>query len=281
MQKAFFGLILSFSASQAWAFGLPLPKGDEKLSEHPNFTAGYDFTGIVSASNCSGSLIKFDDSEPSDLALVLTNGHCYSMMNPGKAVAGLPSTRSFTLLTASGGRAGTVQSQKLVYATMTDTDIAIYQLNQTYSQIWDNFKIEALTLARDVPEMGDAIDVVSGYWKRGFTCSVEFVTYKLKEGDWYFKNSLRYSRPGCETYGGTSGSPVIASGTKTVIAINNTGNESGYKCTVNNPCEIDEQGNITYQRGYSYGQQTASIYTCRDENRLIDPSVQGCILPRP
>ncbi|MBC7464820.1 MAG: serine protease, partial [Bdellovibrio sp.] len=81
-----------------------------------------------------------------------------------------------------------------------------------------------------------------------------------------------------ETIGGTSGSPITKAGTKIVIGINNTGNEDGQKCTMNNPCEIDLQGNITFTKGVSYGQQTYQIYSCLNTARELDLTVQGCLL---
>jgi hypothetical protein len=80
--------------------------------------------------------------------------------------------------------------------------------------------------------------------------------------------------------GGTSGSPIIARGTRTVIGINNTGNEDGLRCEENNPCEIDEKGNVFYQRGQNYGQQTYWIYSCLTPNFDIDLNKPGCLLAK-
>ena len=84
---------------------------------------------------------------------------------------------------------------------------------------------------------------------------------------------------GRETIGGTSGSPIIHAETYEVIGINNTGNENGGKCTLNNPCEVDEQGNITVTKGASYGQQLFQIYTCLNDQGQFDLTVEGCKLP--
>ena len=64
------------------------------------------------------------------------------------------------------------------------------------------------------------------------------------------------------------------------MAVNNTGNESGEECTRDNPCEVDEEGTTTYVKGYSYAQQTYWLYTCLNEKREIDTSVNGCELPK-
>ena len=107
------------------------------------------------------------------------------------------------------------------------------------------------------------------------------MTPVLQEGNWFYKDSLRYSSPGCEVMGGTSGSPVFEEGTRTIVAINNTGNESGQKCKVNNPCELNEHGEILAEKGYNYAQQTYWLYSCRNDEGQLDLTVKGCLLPKP
>lgn len=265
----------------AFSFTFPIPNISKKTADvdYQLFTTDYDFNGIVELSNCSGSLIRYEQSEQDDKAIILTNGHCVSMIDPNSAYYQKRSNRRFALLDSRGQRAGRVYATMLEYATMTKTDIAVYRLQKTYRQIQDEYGIEAFTLSSERPEVGDDIDIISGYWHRGYSCSIEELVHRLKEGKWVFHDSLRYSRPGCKTIGGTSGSPVILSGTKTVVAINNTGNESGGRCNLNNPCEVDENGDIFYHKGYSYGQQVDLIYSCLDEDLRIDLDIDGCMLP--
>jgi V8-like Glu-specific endopeptidase len=61
------------------------------------------------------------------------------------------------------------------------------------------------------PVRGTAIKVVSGYWKRIYSCSIDGFAYRLKEGQRTLKDSVRYTSS-CNTIGGTSGSPVIDKG---------------------------------------------------------------------
>lgn len=265
---------------QAHAF----PEFGKILPPAPDYApvgSTYNFEGILALSGCSGSLVRFDDSLDSDPGLVLTNGHCVSMMSPGAVIVNRPAIRSFDILSQTGSKVGTIRSDILVYATMTKTDFALYRLQLSYQEIRERYNTEALLLARDLPEVGLPIEIISGYWKRGYSCEIESYAYTLKEGNWLFESSVRYSRPGCEVIGGTSGSPVLAAGTRTVVAVNNTINERGARCTINNPCEIDESGEVTYEKGFGYAQQTSWIYTCRNESGDIDLSVDGCLLPRP
>ncbi|MFF8784009.1 serine protease [Streptomyces sp. NPDC015125] len=241
-----------------------------------------DFAGTVALSNCSGSVVRMPTSQPNDPALVMSNGHCLEsgMPGPGEVIVDQPSSRSFTLLNKSAGRAGTIRATKVAYATMTDTDVTLYQTSSTYAQIEQKYGIKPLELATDHPVKGAAISVVSGYWKKIYSCNVDGFVPTLKEGDWTWKDSVRYT-PQCKTIGGTSGSPVIDTATGKVAAINNTGNEDGEKCTVNNPCEVDENGNVTVHQGINYAEETYGIPKCFGAGNKLDLSAAGCALPKP
>ncbi|WP_030723421.1 S1 family peptidase [Streptomyces sp. NRRL F-2580] len=241
-----------------------------------------NYAGTVALSNCSGSVVRAPASQPNDPALVLSNGHCLETGFPaaGEVVKDRPSSRSFSLLNASGSKVATLRASKIAYGTMTDTDVSIYQLTKTYAQIQSQYGITALTLNDVRPVQGSAIKVVSGYWKRIYSCNVDGFAYRLKEGDWTWKDSVRYTSS-CNTIGGTSGSPVIDTTTGKVVAVNNTGNEDGGRCTVNNPCEVDQNGNVTVRQGINYAQETYIIVPCIAPGNTIDLSRPGCLLPKP
>jgi V8-like Glu-specific endopeptidase len=230
-------------------------------------------------------VIRFADSQPTDLAFGLTNGHCYEggMPDPGVVIVDKPSTRTFTLLNKAGtGSMGQVQATRLLYSTMTKTDVSLYQLGKTYQQLADQFPgFAPLTLAQNAPANGTGISVVSGYWKKIYTCSVDKTVYQLKEAGWTMAQSIKYHQPGCETIGGTSGSPIVNTTTHEVVGANNTGNEDGERCTLNNPCEVDENGNVTVEKGAAYGQQTWWFYTCLTTDHKLDLNKSGCLLPKP
>lgn len=241
----------------------------------------YDFRGIVALSNCSGSIVRFDDSLDTDQAMVLTNGHCISMITPGVALPEQVVSRSFSVLNKTGRKVGRVNAERLLYGAMTKTDMGLYRLKETYQDIQASFNVSALTLSREAPAVDAPIEVISGYWVRGYSCAIESIVPTLEEGDWYFQDSLRYSRPGCAVIGGTSGSPVLAAGTRTVVAVNNTINESGAKCEENNPCEIAADGTVFAAKGYAYAQNTFWLYSCRNAAGLFDVKADSCGLLKP
>ena len=238
--------------------------------------------GTVALSNCSGSVVRFPNSADSDPALVLSNGHCLEtgFPDPGEVIVGQSSSRTFGLLNSAGTRVATLRASKVAYSTMTDTDITIYQLTSTYATIKNSYGISALTVQDTHPVAGTAITVASGYWKRLYSCSVDGFVYRLKEGDWTWKDSVRYTSA-CQTIGGTSGSPVVDRSTGKVVAVNNTGNEDGERCTVNNPCEVDANGTVTVRQGINYAEETYQIPACFTTGNKLDLSASGCAVPKP
>ncbi|MQS12048.1 trypsin-like peptidase domain-containing protein [Streptomyces kaniharaensis] len=244
--------------------------------------AAVDFAGTVALSNCSGSLVRMPRSAGSDPALVLSNGHCLEsgMPGPGEVVVDQPSSRTFTLLSGSGGGVATLNATKVVYGAMTDTDVSIYQLDSSYDAIQSQYGIAPLTVSAAHPAQGVDIRVVSGYWKRIYSCSVDGFAYQLQEADWTFKDSVRYTS-GCNVIGGTSGSPVVDANTGQVVAVNNTINENGESCTLNNPCEVDQTGAVTVHQGIGYAQETYLLPACFAAGNRLDLTLPDCVLPRP
>lgn len=240
------------------------------------------FAGTVALDDCSGSLVSFADSSPGDPALVLTNGHCLEtgMPDPGQVIVDQPSSRSFTLLDASGNSLGTLTAAKVAYATMTDTDVTIYQLTDSYADIQNTYGISPLVMSTTHPTVDASIEVVSGYWQTTYSCAVDGFVNQLHEAGWVWRDSVRYTST-CDTVGGTSGSPVIDTSTGQVVAVNNTGNENGETCTLDNPCEVDANGNVTVHQGTNYAEETYYIPACFGPGNRLDLTRTGCGLPRP
>jgi hypothetical protein len=240
---------------------------------------GTDFTSTASLSGCSASVVRFADSQPNEQALMITAGHCHEFLQAGQVLVNKSSRQIFELHNPDGSVAGTTRASRILYGTMTKTDIMLYQLRDTYADLQSKFGVPALTLAQNSPAVGTGIAVVSAYWKRIFTCSVEEIVYEIREGVYTWKNSIQYHQPGCEVLPGTSGSPVIDTTTGQVVGINNTRYENGTPCTLNNPCEADANGNTHVETGAAYGQQSWWLYTCITAQHTIDLNRPGCLLP--
>lgn len=277
-------------ASSAYAMPMPenipleqtagLAKDFNRLRPSGDLSAG-DFHGIVKLSNCSGALVRFTTSVDTDRAMVLTNGHCNEngFPKPGQAIANVPSSRQFLLLSDDGSRSVRLQADLTMLSTMTKTDITLYRLKVTYGEIKQKLGADqALTISQVHTTAATGIAVISGYFKKVYSCQIEKFIYSLHEADWTWFDSELYSTPGCETIHGTSGSPVINRATREIVGINNTGNDDGEKCTMDNPCEVDQQGNVTVNLHRSYAQQTFWLYSCLNEQRQIDLNIPSCIL---
>ncbi len=264
----------------SYAHSLPLKHKPFSVTIPNTFTTDYNFEGIVALDDCSGSLVRFENSKDTDDAMVLTNGHCIETGFPqyGTFVSHQASSRSFQLMNQHGDTVGTLLAAEVIYSTMTKTDVTLYKLRETYASILQQYNVHSLTIASTHPALKAPIEVISGYWQRGYSCNIDAFVYQLKEADWVDQDSIRYSNPGCEVIAGTSGSPIVAAGTRTVIGINNTGNENGERCTEDNPCEIDQNGNVSFQKGLSYGQETYWFYSCLNANNEVDLTVNGCQL---
>ena len=238
MIKLLISVLLGMASASAWAFPERVPFNALQTHVSPQIqSAQYDFNGIVTLSNCSASLVHFVGQPMTSKAYVLTNGHCISswggFLRPGEVRWNRRTRRSMKVHRSVNSTVrGT--AYLLAYAAMTDTDAALYRLNETY-EYFASKGIQSLELSSQRPIVNDKLEIISGYWKTGFRCFIESFVHELHEGGWVFKDSVRYSSKGCEVYGGTSGSPVLAEGQRRVVAVNNTGNESGRMCTNNNP----------------------------------------------
>jgi len=239
----------------------------------------------IALSNCSGSLARYPSSLDSDRAMMLTNGHCYEggFLAAGQVLVNRASSRTGKLLNASGTAVATVKADLVLYATMTGTDVTLYRLNKTFAQLKSTTGLSALTIAASHPVDGHAVSIPSSYWKTTYSCSINGFVGTLREGDWTWHDSIRYLYPNsaCQTIGGTSGSPIIDNTSLQIVGINNTSNEQGQACTLDNPCEVNPDGSLTYTQGQNYGQETYWFNTCLTSTRTIDLNKTGCLLTKP
>lgn len=252
------------------------------LSPKTSDSSPFDFEGIVSLANCSGAIIKFENMRDTDRAYIMTNGHCISSSRvpPNTIIYKKYDRRNITVLDSQARSVGSLASVEIAYGTMTKTDLALLRVEESYSDIFNRYKIRPLIVDFYSGVVGDEIQIISGYWRTGYTCGVDAIIPTLREGPWVFKNSIRYTSQGCKIIAGTSGAPLIRTGTRRVVGINNTANDGESVCSSDNPCEIYEDGRRVAIKGASYGQQVNQVYSCLDSNFEIDLAIEGCSLFR-
>jgi Trypsin-like peptidase domain len=240
----------------------------------------YDFEGIIKLRGCSGSLIQFEGQSVDAAAVIMTNGHCVDddLIEPNSVIVNKTDSRKVQLF-KSLTKKFSLETTRILYATMTGTDIAFFELKETYAQIEARYQVRPFEFSNSHPSLHESIDIISGYWEKGYSCNIEAFVARLKEGDWWFSDSIRYSSE-CITKGGTSGSPIIERGTRRVIAVNNSRNENGYRCTVNNPCELGAGDSVMVFKERGYGQQSYQVYTCLDRDFQFDLKLPGCLLAK-
>ncbi|MCB0421467.1 MAG: trypsin-like peptidase domain-containing protein [Bdellovibrionales bacterium] len=282
MKKWLFVLLSLFPLC---ASAFPVAPFDALNEEHPLpeslFFAPYDFEGIVKLSNCSGALVRYAGQPDSAKALVLTNGHCvksYGFLQPGEVWVNRPSQRRMKVANSERNFIS-IQATKVLFATMTTTDAALYELKESFQEL-ESKGIRALYIDSNRPQLGQEIEIISGYWERGYACHIDGFVFELRESSWSFFDSIRYSPQGCEVIGGTSGSPILEKHSRSIIGVNNTGNQDGSRCQMNNPCEVDREGRVTVQKGINYGQQTYLFYECLTVDFKLDLNIPGCQLPQ-
>jgi len=207
---------------------------------------------------CSASVVRSGHSRDSDPALLLTNGHCVpERPAPGQTLRDVPIDLPVTIGDRQGYLQAKARTTKLVYATMTGTDVAVYRLDQTYGQL-RAAGVKIFRLADRPAGPGEKIDIISAGNGNRFKCTVEAVVPHLREEGYTQDNAYRYD-PACAPSHGGSGSPLVLRDGVTVVGVHSTGNDNGEQCTANNPCEVAADGTVTVHKGRRYGQQVKSL----------------------
>jgi hypothetical protein len=236
----------------------------------------YDFEGIIKLSNCSGSLVAFKGSPDTQKAIVMTNAHCLPFAKHDQVYVNYPYLRNFTVFDRSM-KLHPLKTEKVLYATMLETDVAFLETDKTYGEIWREYKVRPLIIDDFPAPLGTRLDVVSGYWEEVTSCEAEAIIPELREHHWRWFDAIRYAGD-CKTRGGFSGSPVIIQHTRTIMGVHNTGNNGKRDCSNMNPCEWGEQESMPLFRRYA--QQVYQVYTCLNKRMEIDTQVPGCLLPK-
>ena len=238
--------------------------------------------GSVQINGCFGFFARYLHSTPTDKALIITAGHCAKLprrLNVKEYAYDMNSEIPVTFLANDGSPIGTLSTSKLLYATVTGTDVALYQLPQSFEEIMKRTDIRPLPIALKGTAPGSKIRIPTGMLAKVYECKIEAYVHQLINQDYVWSSSIRYSPEGCKMTVGTSGSPVIDLSSFEVIGLTNAGNnETDDSCMRSNVCEVSPAGTVSYRRGTSYGQQTHQIYSCLTNERKLDLNIDGCQL---
>ena len=241
-------------------------------------TESTNLQGTARVGNCSGALVRFPNQPLTTKAFVISSANCIDgiELSPGETIHNKKIKVSMQIADKNN-RFRDVTVSYLAYATMTRTNIAVYHLYSTYEEL-AFAGIEPFEISSKRPQLGQEMDILSGYWGMGFSCKIDKFVDELKEHVWNYNDVIRYSANGCEMIDGTSGSPILASGTRTIIGMDSTFNWYGDNCTLGNPCERDSEGNITSLKDRGYGQQVYHLHFCLTPSYYFDVNRHGCEL---
>ncbi len=251
---------------------------------------------------CSGALVTFKGRSSAAPALVLSAAHCsdrgslqlpmggktLAALDAGEVLADVEYRRPLTLDTGNSETPRTcVQSDRIVYASLTDTDVMLLRLDETYDQIERRTGVRPFVVSDDTsfPERL-ALRLPSGLWQNDRFCEIEEMVRTVKEHRWLWSDVMRLRRMDpdtCLTPSGVSGSPLIRKDTNEVIGVLGTTNtESGIPCELHNPCEVKADGSVVAPaREQSYVHSVHKLYACLDAARNLDTRTPNCLLPRP
>ncbi len=274
-------LILFFLGTQVFAVG-------QTTENFPTNGGMALWTNL--SSGCSASLFAFSGYNKESNALVITNGHCSGssgFLETFEVVIDKEPSEDIKIYLYSSGDqptlVGYVAPKRLLYATMYQRDLAIYQLEETYAAL-ESVNVHPLTLSPS-PELniGQTYQLPSSYWENTYSCeAVSSVNY-LYEDTWRWSNVTRLSPENCLLKGGMSGAPLLNEQNE-IVALVNTGYTGGEPCSLNNPCEYEEQDVLqseakTYpDAGYSVS--LSGLYSCLDENGDFNALIETCPLPK-
>ena len=174
-----------------------------------------------------------------------------------------------------------MRADRLLYATMTGTDIALYRLDPDLRRDQARHRPQAADHLRQPPgRRPRGVHPVRVHQDRLLLPDQRFRRHG-ERGHLTWQDSIRYDpTANCRLVGGTSGSPIVDNKSGKIVGINNTANVDGESCSLNNPCEVDRNGSTKVYQGEGYGQETYWITTCLTHNTL-DLTKAGCLLPKP
>ena len=240
--------------------------------------AATNLQGTARVGNCSGALIRFPNQPITTKAFVISSANCLDgiELSPGETIHNKKIKVSMQIADRNNNFRNVTVSY-LAYATMTQTNIAVYHLYSTYEEL-AMVGIEPFEISSKHPQLGQQVDILSGYWAMGFSCKIEKFVNELQEGIWSYKDVIRYSAKGCEMIDGTSGSPIVVKNTRTIIGMDSTFNWDGENCTVGNPCEIDPEGSVISIKDRGYAQHTFHLHYCLTLSYYFDVNRHGCEL---
>lgn len=219
----------------------------------------------VLVGKASGAIVKFENRSQ-QRALLITNGHnVYFTPFGGHSVENRSSKRVFKITDLKNNLLMKLNARKMLYSTMYHTDLAIYELQESYEEIESITGLRPLVISRRGPSIAEEVRIFSLKSNSYYHCHIFEIVPKLVEVNWTWLDSIKYDQD-CKVYEGSSGAPIVSMETGEVIGIHNTSARAHKPCSLSAPCEYAKDGKFSYHPGSSYGQNLHWLYDCLSEN---------------
>lgn len=238
-----------------------------------------DLRGMASLT-CSGALVRLGRG-PDQPAILLTNGHCAraKMIDPDDALVNAPYERGPISIYVGTETPVEVAATRILYATMTGTDLALIELRSTYRDL-EAKGARVYEVAEDDAKVESSVQIISGYWKEKQLCAVSHVVESLSEDAWTFKNAMALREP-CPVQGGWSGTPLLDSTNSAIVGLISKSNATGGLCTLDNPCEVLKGGERLAFHGRTYATRVSPVLDCLTRDGDLDLGRRSCKLQKP
>lgn len=224
-----------------------------------NFGGQFTLANVkVLVSDCSGTLIKMPGMGPEHKGLVLTSGHCVGF---GSFEGRYPDDKEIFINVEVKGRVQVRSSSKplgksyryskIIWATMTDVDIALIELDANIGKV-EQEGFSFYEPSEKPVYINQELHFDSANKGAQQKCFVEDIVPILKEGPWTFHDALRASID-CQFIHGQSGTAGIDPIDGRIYAIAQTIYEGKEPCSLGNPCEVKESNqSVVRELGSAY-----------------------------
>lgn len=155
---------------------------------------GSRFTGTARLPGCSGAVVRWASALDSDPAVVITNGHCvrFPFLGARETLVDVKQYKRIELLDGAGKVATTVRGTRLAYAAMYRTDLAVYELRESYADL-AAAGVTPLTLATRGPARGDRVGIANTGYVGGRRC-IDSACEESKRGRVVMKREMNYGQ---------------------------------------------------------------------------------------
>ncbi|SOE16208.1 Trypsin-like peptidase domain-containing protein [Streptomyces sp. 2323.1] len=263
---------------------------------HKFRSSGRLLAGPGGGTACTATVVAASaEPAPAQKALVLTNGHCVrDTLGTNEVVADQPAPEGWSFTPAffhdNTAEHKTFGVERVEYATMKDTDVAVLRLSVTYGDL-AQLDVTPRTLSpTGTPARGTRLEAAHApiigvpddeRFLRLSSCQVTGSDVSVHEYTWLWKGFARTDCRGVS--GGSSGGPVTTATDNRLVGLINTVATPGYLgCGLGRPCEGSAHGLVVPADDSVYVTPVDAVASCLDRTGLrlhrngcrLDPGIQ-------